>query len=482
MNTDVVIIGGGVVGCAIARQLSAYDLKTVLVEKEEDVCSGTSKANSAIVHAGFDAEPGSVKAKFNVLGSKMMEDLSKELDFPYRRNGSMVLCFDEADRPKLQDLYDRGVKNGVEDLEIISGDQARELEPNVSDEVVAALLAKTGAIVCPFNLTIALAENACDNGVEFRFNTEVQDIKKIDGGYSLRTNNGEITTRFVVNAAGVYADLFHNMVSDKKIHITPRKGDYKLMDKEVGNHVNHTIFQLPGKYGKGVLVTPTVHGNLLAGPTAVDVDNKELTSTSAQELDDLTSKAMISVKNVPFRQTITSFSGLRAHEDGDDFIIGECEDAEGFFDAAGIESPGLSSAPAIGVFIADEIAKKAGASRNVSFNGKRTGIPHVAEMSMEERAALIKQDPSFGTIICRCEGISEGEIRNSIRRTLGARSMDGVKRRTRAGMGRCQAGFCTPRTIEIIAEELGIPVTQVCKNRKGSELIVGDDKDEIGRA
>ena len=481
MNTDVVIIGGGVVGCAIARELSAYNLRTVLLEKEEDVCSGTSKANSAIVHAGFDAEPGSAKAKFNVLGSEMMEDLSKELDFPYKRNGSLVLCFAQEDMPKLQDLYDRGIKNGVKDLEIITGDQARELEPNVSDEVVAALHAKTGAIVCPFNLTIALAENAADNGVEFRFNTEVQDIKKIEGGYSLRTSNGEITAKYVVNAAGVYADVFHNMVSDKKIHITPRKGDYKLMDKEVGNHVTSTIFQLPGKYGKGVLVTPTVHGNLLAGPTAVDVDNKELTSTSAEELDDLTSKAMISVKNVPFRQTITSFSGLRAHEDGDDFIIGQCEDAEGFYDAAGIESPGLSSAPAIGVFIAKEIATKEGATRNDKFNGKRVGIPHVAEMSFDQRAELIKKDPSYGTIICRCEGISEGEIRNSIRRTLGARSMDGVKRRTRAGMGRCQAGFCTPRTIEIIAEELGIPVTQVCKNRKGSELIVGDDKDAVGR-
>lgn len=473
MNTDVVIIGGGVVGCAIARELSAYDLKTILLEKEEDVCSGTSKANSAIVHAGFDAEPGSVKAKFNVIGSEMMEDLSKELDFPYKRNGSMVLCFAEEDRPKLVELYDRGVKNGVKGLEIISGDQARELEPNVSDEVVAALLAKTGGIVCPFNLTIALAENAADNGVEFRFNTEVLDIRKIDAGFSVVTSNGEITTKYVVNAAGVYADVIHNMVSDKKLHIVPRKGDYKLMDKEVGNHVSHTIFQLPGKYGKGVLVSPTVHGNLIVGPTAVDVDDKELTATSAMELDDLTSKAMISVKNIPFRQTITSFSGLRAHEDGDDFIIGECEDAEGFFDAAGIESPGLSSAPAIGVYIAEQVSKKAGASKNESFNGSRVGIPHVAEMSFDERAALIKEDPSYGTIICRCEGISEGEIRNAIRRTLGAKSMDGVKRRTRAGMGRCQAGFCTPRTMEIIAQELGISVNEVCKNKKGSELIVG---------
>ncbi|MBE5835396.1 MAG: NAD(P)/FAD-dependent oxidoreductase [Butyrivibrio sp.] len=474
MEKDVVIIGGGVVGSCIARELSRYELDVLLLEKEEDVCSGTSKANSAIAHAGFDAVPGTLKAKFNVEGNRMMAALSKELDFEFKMNGSVVLCFDENDRPALQALYDRGIANGVEGLEIVSGDKIRELEPNVSDEVVAALVAPTGGIVCPFGMTIAMAENAADNGVEFRFNTQVQKIEKIDGGYKLVTNQGEITTKYVVNAAGVYSDELHNMVSEKKLHITPRKGDYLLMDREVGNYVSHTIFQLPGKYGKGILVTPTVHGNLLAGPTAVDVEDKECTATTAQELADVSMKANKSVKNVPFRQTITSFSGLRAHEDGDDFIIGECEDAEGFFDAAGIESPGLTSAPAIGVFLAKKVAEKAGASEKKDFNGKRVGIPRVAQLSFEERAELIKKNPAYGTIICRCEGISEGEILDAIHRTLGAKSMDGVKRRTRAGMGRCQAGFCTPRTVEILARELGIPVTEVCKNRPGSELIVGD--------
>lgn len=474
MEKDVVIIGGGVVGSCIARELSRYELDVLLLEKEEDVCSGTSKANSAIAHAGFDAVPGTLKAKFNVEGNRMMAALSKELDFEFKMNGSIVLCFDENDRPALQALYDKGIANGVEGLEIVSGDKIRELEPNVSDEVVAALVAPTGGIVCPFGMTIAMAENAADNGVEFRFNTQVQKIEKIDGGYKLVTSQGEITTKYVVNAAGVYSDELHNMVSEKKLHITPRKGDYLLMDREVGNYVSHTIFQLPGKYGKGILVTPTVHGNLLAGPTAVDVEDKECTATTAQELADVSMKANKSVKNVPFRQTITSFSGLRAHEDGDDFIIGECEDAEGFFDAAGIESPGLTSAPAIGVFLAKKVAEKAGASEKKDFNGKRVGIPRVAQLSFEERAELIKKNPAYGTIICRCEGISEGEILDAIHRTLGAKSMDGVKRRTRAGMGRCQAGFCTPRTVEILARELGIPVTEVCKNRPGSELIVGD--------
>ena len=474
MDKDVVIIGGGVVGSSIARELSRYDLEVLLLEKEEDVCSGTSKANSAIVHAGFDAVPGTLKAKFNVEGNEMMEQLSKDLDFEFIKNGSVVLCFDESDMPALQELLDRGVANGVKGLEIISGDKVRELEPNVSDEVVAALIAPTGGIVCPFGLTLAMAENAADNGVSFQFNTQVEKIEKIDGGYKLVTNKGEITTKYVVNAAGVYADELHNMVSDKKLHITPRKGDYLLMDREVGNFVSHTIFQLPGKYGKGILVTPTVHGNLLTGPTAVDVTDKEMTATTAEELADVSAKANKSVKNVPFRQTITSFSGLRAHEVGDDFVIGECQDAEGFFDAAGIESPGLSSAPAIGVFLAKEIAAKAGAEEKKNFNGKRVGIPKVASLSFEERAKLIKENPAYGTIICRCEGVSEGEILNAIHRTLGAKSMDGVKRRTRAGMGRCQAGFCTPRTVEILARELGIDVTEVCKNRPGSELIVGD--------
>lgn len=473
-HEDVVVIGGGVTGCAIARELSRYELRTVVLEKEEDVCSGTSKANSAIVHAGFDAVPGTMKARFNVEGNRMMGQLSEDLDFEFKRNGSMVLCFDEADRPALQALYERGLANGVEGLKIITGDEARALEPNVTDEVVAALVAETGGIVCPFGLTIALAENAAANGTEFRFNTKVMAISKGNGGYRIRTNNGDITTKYIVNAAGVYADVLHNMVSARKIHITARKGDYMLMDKEVGNFVSHTVFQLPGKYGKGILVTPTVHGNLLAGPTAVDVQDKEFVATTAEELADVTAKASKSVKNVPFRQVITSFSGLRAHEDGDDFIIGECADSEGFYDAAGIESPGLSSAPAIGVFLAKAVADRAGAKAKEGWNGYRTGIPRVAQLSKEERAKLIRENPAYGTIICRCEGISEGEILDAIHRVPGARSMDGVKRRTRAGMGRCQAGFCTPRTMEILARELGISMDEVCKNRPGSELIVGD--------
>lgn len=469
---DVAVIGGGVTGSSVARELSRYDMKVCLLEKEEDVCSGTSKANSAIVHAGYDAEYGSMKARFNVEGNRMMEELSKQLDFEFKRNGSLVLCFAEEDMGSLKCLYEKGIKNGVEGLSIISGDEARKMEPNLSDEVFAALYAPTGGIVCPFGLTIAMAENACENGVEFLLNTKVDNIQKTEGGYTVETSKGEIKARFIVNAAGVYADVFHNMVSEKKIHITPRRGDYCLLDKEAGNHVSKTIFQLPGKYGKGILVSPTVHGNLLIGPTAIDIEDKEATATTAEGLRETIEKSAVSVKNIPLRQIITSFAGLRAHEDFDDFIIGEPEDAEGFFDAAGIESPGLSAAPAIGKYLGELIGKKAGAKLKENFKAERKGIVRLNQLSYEEREKLIKERPDYGVIICRCEEISEGEIVDAIRRPLGAVSMDGIKRRVRAGMGRCQAGFCTPKTMEILARERNIPMEDVCKNSAGSELLV----------
>ncbi len=468
---DTVVIGGGVVGCAVARELAKYELSVCLLEKEEDVCSGTSKANSAIVHAGFDAVPGTKKAEFNVKGNAMMDALAADLEFEFKRNGSVVLCFADEDMPKLAELYQRGLKNGVEGLEIVSGDKMRELEPNVTDEVVAALVAPTGAIVCPFGLTIALAENAADNGVEFQFNTAVENVKKADGGYIIETGRGEIFAKTVVNAAGVYSDVIHNMVSEKKLHINPRKGDYCLLDKEAGTHVSYTVFQLPGKYGKGILVSPTVHGNLLLGPTAVDVEDKDNTATTAAELADVVAKSAVSVKNVPYRLTITSFSGVRAHEDGDDFVIGEVGDAKGFFDAAGIESPGLTSAPAIGVYLAECVAEKLGAGKKENFNPKRKGFVKLAEKSFEERAALIKENPLYGVIVCRCMNVSEGEIVDAINRTLGAKSLDGVKRRVHQGMGRCQSGFCTSKTMEILSRETGIPMEKICKNSDGSEML-----------
>lgn len=476
---DVVIIGAGVSGCASARELSRYNLNVCVVEKEEDVCCGTTKANSAIVHAGFDAENGSLMAKLNVEGSEMMEALSKELDFHYKRNGSLVVCLHEEERPNLQALYERGVKNGVKDLRIIEREELVKLEPNISDEAVAALYAPTGAIVCPFGLNYALAENAATNGVEFKFDTAVTGFEKKNDTWVVKTSQGDIETKYVVNAAGVYADVFHNMVSEDKIHITARRGDYCLLDRATEGFVSHTIFQLPGKYGKGVLVTSTVHGNTLVGPTAIDIDDKDGTNTTQQGIDELTQKAGTTVKNLPIRQVITSFAGLRAHEDGHEFIIKELEDAKGFIDCAGIESPGLSSAPAIGKMVAGIVAELTGASLKDNFVATRKGILDPKTLSKEEYAALIKEKPEYGNIICRCEMITEGEIMDAINRPVGAKSLDGVKRRTRAGMGRCQAGFCSPRTMEIIARERGIDYADVTKSGGESKIIVGINKDSL---
>ncbi len=479
MKYDVIIIGAGVCGSAIARELSRYQLKVAVLEKEEDVCNGTSKANSGIVHAGFDAETGSLMAKLNVEGNQMMAELSKELDFHFEQNGSLVLCFAEEDRPSLQKLYERGVANGVKDLRIIEQDEVRKLEPNVSDEVVAALYAPTGGIVCPFGLTIALAENACTNGVDFFFDKEVTNIEKTAEGWKVCVGEETYETTYVVNAAGVYADVFHNMVSKNKIHITPRRGDYCLLDKSTGGHVSHTVFQLPGKYGKGVLVTPTVHGNTLVGPTAIDIEEKEGTNTTQAGLDELRQKAGRSVKNIPMNQVITSFAGLRAHEDGGEFIIEELADAKGFVDCAGIESPGLSSAPAIGKRVADIIVEQLQPEENKNFCGTRKGILDPNTLTKEERAALIKEKPAYGTIICRCEMITEGEIIDAVTRPLGAKSLDGVKRRTRAGMGRCQSGFCSPKTMEIIAREANIPMEKITKSGGNSAIICGTNKDSL---
>lgn len=477
---DVIIIGAGVAGAASARELSRYKVNALVLEKAEDVCCGTSKANSAIVHAGYDAAEGSLMAKLNVEGNRMIPELAKELDFPFSPCGSFVVCLHEEDLPGLQELYDRGVKNGVKDLEIIT-DKARihEMEPNLADEVVGVLYAPTAGIVCPFNMNIAFAENAYTNGVDFKFNTEVQNFKKIDGGWAVETNQGVFETRYVVNAAGVHADEFHNMVSETKIHITPRRGDYCLLDKSAGKHVNRTIFALPSKYGKGVLVSPTVHGNLIVGPTAIDIEDKESTATTREGLDELINKAGMNVKDLPMRQVITSFSGLRAHEDNHEFIIKELEDAPGFVDCAGIESPGLTSCPAIGRMVADILQEKMGLEPNPDFNGSRKGILNPEELSKEERIELIKKDPAYGNIICRCEMVTEGEILDAIRRPLGARSLDAVKRRTRAGMGRCQAGFCSPRTMEILHRECGIPMTEITKSGGDSRLLVGTNKDSL---
>ena len=480
MKYDVIIIGAGVSGCAAARELSRYQVKACVLEKEEDVCCGTSKADSAIVHAGYDAEEGSLMAKLNVEGNKMMPALAQELDFPFLQNGSLVVCTDEESRPGLDALYERGVKNGVEGLRIVERDELVRMEPNISDTAVAALYAPTAGIVCPFQLNIALAENANQNGVEFFFDTCVEGIEKLGAeGFRIHTSKGDYEARCVVNAAGVYADVIHNMVSENELHIIPRRGDYNLLDKTAGGHVKHTIFALPGKYGKGILVAPTVHGNLIVGPTAIDIEDKDGTNTTREGLDEVAEKCANTVKNVPLRQVITSFAGLRAHQPGHEFLIGELPEAPGFIDCAGIESPGLTSSPAIGVMVSEIVRDLLGLEKDPGFIGTRKGILNPEELTLEERNALIKEQPAYGNIICRCEMVTEGEILDAIHRPLGARSLDGVKRRTRAGMGRCQAGFCSPRTMEILARELGKDMSEITKAGGGSRIIVGVNKDRI---
>ena len=458
---DVAVIGAGVIGCAAARELSRYKLSVAVLERESDVCEGTSKANSAIIHAGFDAVPGTLKARFNVEGNKMMDGVAEELDIPFKRNGAMVVCWKESEMSKLETLYERGVSNGVEGLRILTGNEARAMEPALSKDVYAALYAPTSGIVCPFEMTIAFAENACKNGASFSFSTEVTGIERSGEEFVIATSKGEFRAKAVVNCAGVHADEIHNMTEKADFSISARKGEYMLLDKSAGGLVKNTIFQVPTEMGKGVLVSPTVHGNLIVGPTAEDIGDKEDISTTRQGLEAVKRVSALSVSGVPYNKVITSFSGLRATGSTGDFII---EDHDGFIDAAGIESPGLSSAPAIAKHLAKLVCARLVPEEKTDFDPKRKGIPKLAQLSFEDRKALIDERPDYGQIVCRCEQISEGEILDSIRRPLGATTLDGVKRRVRAGMGRCQAGFCSPRVIELLAKELHIPQWEVKKN------------------
>lgn len=476
---DVIIIGAGVTGCAIARELSRYSANILVIEKDEDVCCGTSKANSGIVHAGYDAKPGSLKAKFNVRGNELMTSLAQDLDIPFKRIGSLVVCTDESQRSGIEELYSRGIANGVPDLRILEASEIREIEPNITDDVVCALYAPTAGVICPFRLNIAMAECAYQNGVDFVFDSPVSAISRFDSGFVVSTPSGEYTCSVVVNAAGCHSDELHNMVSSTTLHITPRRGDYMLLDRSCSGLVNHVIFPQPTSLGKGILVTPTAHGNILIGPTAIDTDNKDEAPVTSEGLAKVIEGSAKNIKGVPVKQVITGFSGLRAHEDGGEFILEEASDCPGFFDCVGIESPGLTACPAVGEYMASLVADKLSLSLKSSWNGICHDVKKPFELSEKERSELIASEPAYGKIICRCETITEGEIIDSIRRPLGARSLDGVKRRTRAGMGRCQGGFCSPRVMEILSRELNVPLDSITKNGGTSKLLYGRTKDEI---
>lgn len=473
MIYDVAIIGAGVVGGLIARELAKYDLKVCILEKEDDVAMGATRANSAIVHGGFDPVPGTLKAKLNAEGVGMFRELCRELDVPYKNNGSLVLAFSEEEAPHVRELYERGIANGIEGLSVISGDEARKLEKNLSDSVVCALRCTSSGIVCPYELTIAAIGNAMDNGAELKCNFPVTAIEKNGEGYTVSSGDEHIEAKYIVNAAGLYSDAIAAMLGDKYT-VVAKKGEYLLFDKTEGNTVSHTIFQVPTKLGKGILVTPTVDGNLMIGPTSEKTEKNDR-ATSAEGLAMVRSTACKSVPKLNFRKIITSFSGLRAScSESEDFIIEYSASGNHAVNTVGIESPGLTSAPAIALYVCDML-KKAGLQfeKKADFKAERISSRRFSHMTTEEKNEVIKRDPKFGHVVCFCEKITEGEILDAIHKNPPARSVDAVKRRTRAGMGGCQGGFCAPVVTEILARELGIPEEQVTKFGGKSYMLLG---------
>lgn len=480
-NYDICIIGAGVIGCAIARELSKYNTKVCLLEKSDDVANGTSKANSGIVHGGYNEKHGSVKAKFSLAGNRMFAQLDKELHFGFSQIGSLLIGFDDHDAEEIRKIYENGIKNGVDCLEIVDKDFVQNKEPFLNKNIQTALYCKKSGVTSPYELTIALAENAVTNGVDLKLNHEVIAIKQnalhdfsLDTRDHLCESNQKINCRCVVNCAGLYADDVARLVGINDFTITPRQGQYLLFDKDQGHLVNSVIFQVPTAISKGILVTPTQHGNLLIGPDATTVDVKHCVDTHNANIQDIIATAKQSLPEFDLRKVITSFAGNRASPNTSDFIIEEHEKVKGFVNVAGIESPGLTASPAIGKYVCEMLADILGFALNVKSNFiyERPAYKTIATMQEEELAKLIKQDPSYGRVICRCEMVSEGEILDALRRPIPLRSLDAIKRRTRAGMGRCQAGFCTPHIMEIMARELQVSQTQLTKKGFDSAMVM----------
>ncbi len=472
---DVIVIGAGVVGGLLARELARYKLSVTLLEKENDVACGASKANSGIIHGGYDPEPDTLKAKMNILGVPLLYEAADELNVSYIRNGSMICAFGEKEDETVRVLYERGIQNGVKEMEILSGDQARALEPNLSEKITSVLRVPTAGIICPYGLTIAAVGNAMDNGVELLLNFEVSSIEKKDGVFTVTAADGrEVEGRFVVNCAGAYSDKIAAMAGDPLFEIIPRAGEYHLLDKSVGKLVSHTIFQVPSEEGKGILVSPTAHGNILVGPTAVKVESPEHDETTLEGLSQAERLGKKSVPSLNLASRITAFSGVRSSTAGGDFIIEESKKVSGLIHLGAIDSPGLTSSVAIAKE-AVKLLETAGLELelNPDFCGKREDPRAFAKMSPEEKNAFIQEHPEYGRIVCRCESISEGEMRFALRQNPPASDVDGVKRRTRGGMGRCQGGFCMPVVTRLIAEERGIPMEEVTKNGKGSNFLFG---------
>ncbi len=467
---DCVVIGGGVVGGTVLRELTKYDLRAVLLEKENDVGMGASRANSGIVHAGFDAPPNTNKAKFNVAGNKMMPTYCADLGVKYRNNGSLVVAFSDEDKNTLHELKKRGEKNGVTGLQILDAKALKTKEPHISAQAIGALYAPTGGIVCPYELTVAAIGNAMDNGADLLTDFDVEKIEKKSDGFHVYAADGRsVTGKLLLNCAGLAGGKIAALAGDESIRIYPRKGEYILLDRESGDYISHTLFFAPTKRGKGVLISQTVDNNVIVGPTAIEQDGTE---TTAEGLGYIGEKSREMCPDLPLYNTITSFAGVRAYSDRHDFVIEESATVDGLIHCVGIESPGLTSAPAIAEYVASTlVAKHIALKKNDRFDPIRQPDCFFKNLSTEEKNAVIKRDPAYGKIVCRCEQVTEGEIVRAIRENPPAKSVDAVKRRTRSGMGRCQGGFCQPHIAEILARELGIRFEDVTKSGKGSQLV-----------
>ena len=473
---DVVIIGCGVVGASAAYELARYKLRVAVLEAAADIAAGTTKANSAIIHAGYDPEPGTLMARLNVEGNRLTGEICEKLQVPFKRVGSLVVAFSPEQLPTLRTLYDRGCNNGVPGLRLLSGEEARAMEPGLSEEVCGALLAPSAGIIDPWGFAIAMAETAVRGGVEVRRDCPVTGIEDTGAGFVLHTPTGDVTARFVLNAAGVDADRVHEMLEPNDWQTLPSRGEYYLLDKSEHDRVSRVIFQCPGPEGKGVLVAPTIHGNLICGPNAEAVEDRLDLGNTAAGMAEVRAKAARSVPGVEWRQNIRNFAGLRANTTRSDFIIEESKAHPGFIDLAGIKSPGLSSAPAIAKMAAEMLAADGLALEpDPDFVDKREHIVF-KNLSAEEKNELIRKDPRYGRVVCRCETVTEGEIVAALHSPIPPRSINGVKRRCNAGMGRCQGGFCGPRVQEIIARELGIDQAEVLLEQAGSTILTGRTK------
>ncbi len=479
IQTDVVIIGGGVIGTLAARELSRYKLDVWLVEKDAEVGWGATKANSGIVHAGFHDKPGSEKAKYCVEGNALYPELCDELDVSFEQNGILMVARSPEEIPVLEQYRAQGQKNGVPGLRIVYQDELRELEPNLSASTTAALLAPTGGTVAPFELAAAAMENAVDNGVQLLAESPVEAIQREDDGFIVMTPNGNLKTRFIVNAAGLHSDTIARLFNDTSFTITPRKGEEYLFDKSI-RVVNHTIFPVPNAVSKGILVIPTSEGNVMIGPTGDNVDARDDMTTTQDGFKRIFDSVHELVPSLSPSGIITQFAGVRAASDRGDFVIDYSPVSKQIVHLAGIESPGLTAAPAIALQCA-ALLKEAGLDLvpDPTFCGRRRPVVRFHRLPRTEQAALIEHNPSFGKIVCRCETVTEAEIVDAIQR--GARTIDGVKFRVRAGAGRCQGGFCQPLVMQILSRELGIPLTAVTKRGGGSEQVLYQAKELVGR-